>query len=286
MKKVLVAGATGYLGRYVVQELKRRNYWVRVLIRKESQKEKFNGIAVDDFFIGQITEAETIRGISKDMDWVFTSIGITRQKDGLGYMDVDYQGNLNLLEDAERNQVEFFEYVSVLGAEKVPQLQLIQAKEKFVRRLQDSRIKSCIIKPGGFFSDLKEVLKMAKGGRIYLIGKGENRINPISGKDLANVCLDGMEEQTKAAIEVGGPKVYTQNEIAEIAFAALKRKGKVMHIPIWLSNVVAFFLRTFTTSKFNGPILFFLAALTLDMETDKYGVDLLEDYYQEEAKNI
>ena len=28
-KKVLVAGASGYLGQYLVKELKRRNYWVR-----------------------------------------------------------------------------------------------------------------------------------------------------------------------------------------------------------------------------------------------------------------
>ena len=33
MKKVLVAGATGYLGRYLVMELKKQNYWIRALAR-------------------------------------------------------------------------------------------------------------------------------------------------------------------------------------------------------------------------------------------------------------
>ena len=33
-KRVLVAGATGYLGKYLVKELKKRGFWVRVLIRK------------------------------------------------------------------------------------------------------------------------------------------------------------------------------------------------------------------------------------------------------------
>jgi nucleoside-diphosphate-sugar epimerase len=41
MKKILIAGATGYLGKYLVKEAKKRNYWVRVLIRKESQKQLF-----------------------------------------------------------------------------------------------------------------------------------------------------------------------------------------------------------------------------------------------------
>lgn len=34
MKKVLVAGATGYLGRYLVKELKKQNYWVQALARQ------------------------------------------------------------------------------------------------------------------------------------------------------------------------------------------------------------------------------------------------------------
>ena len=79
-KKVLVAGATGYLGQYLVKELKRRGFWVRVLIRREDQKEKFE--SVDDFFIGQITEPHSLVGITNDIDWVFSTIGITRQKDG------------------------------------------------------------------------------------------------------------------------------------------------------------------------------------------------------------
>ena len=57
MEKILVAGATGYLGQYLVKELKKRNYWVRVLIRKESQKGLF--AEVDDFYIGEITSEIT-----------------------------------------------------------------------------------------------------------------------------------------------------------------------------------------------------------------------------------
>ena len=94
-KRVLVAGGTGYLGQYLVKELTKRNFEVRVLIRKEVQKNLF--IDIDDFFIGEITESKSLRGICKNIDWVFTSVGITRQKDGLTYMDLDYQGNANLL---------------------------------------------------------------------------------------------------------------------------------------------------------------------------------------------
>lgn len=285
MKKVLIAGATGYLGYYVVQELKKRNYWIRVLIRKEEQKEKFKNINVDEFFVGEVTKPKTIKDVTKGIDWVFTSIGITRQKDGLTYMDVDYQGNLNLLRDAENNQVKLFQYVSVFGAEKVPKLKIIQAKVKFVDTLKKSTINYSIIRPTGYFGDLKEVLQMAKKGKVYLIGTGAYKINPISGQDLATVCINSLE-QKKEIVNVGGPKVYTQNEIAEIAFKALNIKGKIIHIPLWVRDVIVFLLRTFTSPKFYGPFEFFLTAMTIDGNTDLYGEDLLEDYYKQEAKNI
>ncbi len=284
MQKVLVAGATGYLGQYVVAELKKRGYWVRVLIRKEIQKKLFSEIAVDEFFLGEVTKSKSIENITRGIDWVFSSIGITRQKDGLSYLDVDYQGNLNLLREAEKTKVDLFEYVSVLGAEKIPHLDIIKAKEKFVKALEKSKIpKHCIIRPSGFFSDLREVLLMAKRKKMYLIGDGENKINPISGTDLAVVCVDTMEEP-QAVVAVGGPKIYTQNDIANIAFEALDLKPKIVHVPLWVRDVVVFGLRVFTWSKFNGPILFFLTAITLDMSAPKYGEELLEDYYKNEAR--
>lgn len=284
-KKVLVAGATGYLGFYVVQELKKRNYWIRVLIRKEEQKERFKKIDVDEFFVGEVTKPETIKDLTKDIDWVFTSIGITRQKDGLTYMDVDFQGNLNLLEEAEKNNVELFQYVSVLGSEKVPNLKIIQAKEKFVEALKKSKLAFSIVRPTGYFSDLKEVLTMANSGKVYLIGTGEYKINPISGHDLAIVCVDSMEGK-KEIVNVGGPKIYTQNEIAQVAFDALGKKGKIVHIPLWVRDIIVSFLRVFTSSKFFGPLEFFLTAMTIDGHTDTYGNELLEDFYKQEASNL
>lgn len=148
-KKVLVAGATGYLGQYLVEELKNRDFWVRVLIRKEAQKYRFKN--VDDFFIAQITEPNSIKGITKNIDLVFSSIGITRQKDGMTYLEVDYQGNSNLLKEALKDEVEVFQYISAINGDKLRHLKIFEAKEKFVDELKNSGINYCIIRPNGFF---------------------------------------------------------------------------------------------------------------------------------------
>ncbi len=99
MKHVLVAGATGYLGGFVAQEFKARGYFVRALARSPEKLDHLQG-SLDEIVEAEVTRPETLEQVCDDIDVVFSSIGITRQKDGLTFRDVDYQGNKNLLEAA------------------------------------------------------------------------------------------------------------------------------------------------------------------------------------------
>ncbi len=283
MKKVLVAGATGYLGQYLVKELKKRGFWVRVLIRKEAQKEKFD--IVDDFFIGEVTKPASIKGVTKDIDWVFSTIGITRQKDGMTYMDVDYQGNSNLLKEAVIDKVESFEYISAINGDKLRHLKIFEAKEKFVDELKNSGINYCVLRPNGFFSDMKDFLNMAKNGRVYLFGAGVLKLNPIHGEDLAKVCVDKMVEGVKEET-VGGPDILTQNELAELALNAWNKPIKISHLPDWTRRLTIWLLRTFTSSKTYGPFEFFLTAMAFDNIANQYGTNRLENFFKFEVKRM
>ena len=283
MKKVLIAGATGYLGQNLVRELKKRNFWVRVLIRKESQKTMFED--VDDYFVGQITDAETIKNVAKDIDFVFTTVGITRQKDGLAYMDVDYQGNANLLYEAKKSKVESFLYVSAINGDKLRHLKIFEAKERFVDELKTSGLNYTIIRPNGFFSDMGDFLDMAKGGNVYLFGHGNFKLNPISGVDLAKVCVDKILSNEKE-ITAGGQAILTQNELAILALKAWNKKVKITHLPDWIRTFIIWVLRTFTSSKTYGPYEFFLTAMASDNIATQYGKDKLEDFFDNEIEKL
>ena len=89
MKRVLVAGATGYLGGFVVQELKTRGYFVRALARS-AKKVAHLASPPDDVVEAEVTRPETLEHVCDGIDMVFSSIGITKQKDGLTFRDVDY----------------------------------------------------------------------------------------------------------------------------------------------------------------------------------------------------
>lgn len=280
-KRVLVAGATGYLGQYLVKELKARGFWVRVLIRKESQKEKFD--AVDDFFVAQITEAASLKGVTKQIDWVFSTVGITRQKEGMTYMDVDYQGNANLLKEALADGVQAFQYVSAINGDQLRMLKIFEAKEKFVDELKAAPIRHSIMRPNGFFSDMKDFLEMAKTGRVYLFGDGNYKLNPIHGQDLARVCVDKMIAE-EAECTVGGRDILSHNELAILALEAWGKRIKITHLPDWTRRFTIFILRTFTSSKTYGPIEFFLTAMAADNIAEQYGSKRLADFFKSEAK--
>ena len=279
-KKVLVAGATGYLGQYLVKELKKRGFWVRILIRREAQKQLFT--KVDDIFVGEITRPETLNGITHNIDWVISSVGITRQKDGLTYMDVDYQGNANLLNEALKDQVEAFQYISAINGDQLRQLKIFEAKEKFVDELTNAAIQQSIIRPNGYFSDMKDFLTMAKGGRVYLFGDGKQQLNPIHGADLAEFCVDKM---IAGSLEegVGGPDILSQNQLASIALQAWSKPIKIYHLPDWLRKAIIWSLRTFTSSKTYGPIEFFLTAMAKDNVAQTYGTHHLKEFFKEEV---
>ncbi len=283
MKKVLVAGATGYLGRYLIKELKKRRHWVRALARDKSKLVDIKS-HIDEIVEAEVTNPVTLNGICNGIDAVISSIGITRQKDGLSFMDVDYQGNKNLLEKAIKSHVSKFIYVSVLNAHLMKDLKVIQAKELFVADLKQSGLDYTVIRPTGFFSDMLEFLKMAKKGRVSLFGDGRNKINPVHGMDLAEVCVSSLEKFDKE-INVGGPATFTYREIAELAFRTLNKKPRVSTVPVWAIRVIIPLMRTFTSAKTYGPVEFMMSVMTMNVVGDIYGQERLEDFFAKEALN-
>lgn len=279
MKEVLVAGATGYLGRYVIQEFKKQGFWVRALARNAAKLESLSEY-IDEKFIGEVTDSNSLSGICKDIDIVFSSIGITKQKDNLTYMDVDYQGNMNLLEEAKKERISKFIFVSVFNSNKMKNLKGIQAKLRFEEELKESGINYSIVYPNGFFSDMLEYMQMAKKGKGYVFGSGENKINPIHGEDLAEVCVNAAAGDEKE-INVGGPDVLTHNEILTIAFNSLNKDVKISRIPIWIRNLLLATLRIFTSVKTYGPLEFFMTVLAIDLVAPIYGKHHLQDFFWE-----
>jgi uncharacterized protein YbjT (DUF2867 family) len=277
MKRVLLAGSTGYLGSYIAKELRKRACFFRTVARN-TEKLKQMGIEADEVYKVELTKPDSLGGCCEGIDTVISTVGITRQKDGLTYMEVDYQANMNLLEEAIRSGVKKFVYVSVLNGERLRQLKICNAKEMFVSQLKKSGLDYRIVRPNGFFSDMTAFFDMARKGRVFLFGNGELRANPIHGADLAAVCVDAIDRPDRE-IDVGGPEILTQNEIAAMAFDVLGSRPRITHIPDWVRGAVLKIVRTATGSTVYGPVEFFLTVMAMDMLAPTYGVHSLKEHF-------
>ena len=277
MKKAVIAGATGYLGRFLCAEYARSGYYVTALVR---DADRAKGIQADNIVVAEATYPASLQGVMTGADIVVSALGITRQADGLGYRDVDYRGNLNLLREAEVAGVERFAYIHVFNADKMRHVPLVAAKADFVEALLASQIKSTVIAPTGFFSDMKEILKMAQGGYVGLFGDGSLRVNPIHGADLARA----VREATEAGLpwcDVGGPDVFSHRELAELAFATVQKPVHIRCVPDWVRRVIQWVLPRVTPRAVHGPMVFFLEAIGRDMVAPCHGERQLAAYFAE-----
>jgi uncharacterized protein YbjT (DUF2867 family) len=285
-KKVLIAGATGYLGKYAVKAFKERGYWVRVLTRSKErlfEPGPFTAPAlsaedIDDIFIAEIAKPETLAGILDGIDIVYSSVGISRQRDGLTFEQVDYQCNRNLIDLCRGSSVTRFVYVSMQGAENIMHLAITQAHERVVADLKKSGMTYRIVRPCGYFSDMGALYDMARKGRSFLVGQGSNRMNPIHGRDLAEVCVDTTEGDV-VEVEAGGPDIMTQREAAELAFAVAGKPVKITVIPMWLARGLVRFIRLLST-QFGDLADFIVTAGEIDGVGPKRGATTLKSYFE------
>jgi uncharacterized protein YbjT (DUF2867 family) len=279
--RILVAGATGYLGRHVVAEVGRRGHHVRALVRDRSRAPA----AAAEVFAGEATLPATLAGACDGIDAVFSSLGITRQKDGLTYRDVDYQANVNLLAVARAARVARFVYVSIFDAERLGALAIVRAHEDFVAELRAAPLSSTVLRPTGYFSDMDEFLAMAKRGRAWIVGSGETRMNPIDGADLAVRAADALVADALAAdappdLPVGGPEVLTIRQIAETAFAALGTRPRIRSLPLGVIRAATAATRIFSPQTAD-LIAFQTAVLSHDLVAPPFGRITLAEHFRE-----
>lgn len=277
MKRVLVAGSTGYLGGFVCRELAARGRFVRAMARSARKLDPLRD-SLDEIMVAEITRPETLANVCDGIDVVFSSVGITRQRDGLTFRDVDYQGNQNLLDVALRAGVGRFVYVSALHGPRLRHLDIVDAHEAFVDELVSSGIGHAVLRPTGYFSDMGAIFEMAQKGRVWLIGSGTSRVNPIHGADLAAVCADALEGED-SEIEVGGPQTLTWNEMAALAFGVLGSRTRVTHIPEWVMKGVVSLVGLF--NRHQGELLsFFTTMATTDVVAPPSGTRTLGEHFR------
>lgn len=236
--KVVLAGAFGRLGSDILRALVRDGHDVlavdMVLRELDGIEGSYEKKQVD------VTKPEQLAGLCEGADAVITTVGLTRTSAEVTNYDIDYRGNLNLLNEAKRAGVKKFAYVSVLKADRAPKVPMLHAKYLLEEALKASGIDYVIFRPTGYFYDIAKVFKpMIEKGEVTLLGKKPVSANVIDTTDLADFMLLHLNDKN-VTYDIGGTETYTYEQIARMFFAAAGKEPVIRHAPPFLFDVLAF----------------------------------------------
>ncbi|MGO2542542.1 MAG: SDR family oxidoreductase [Specibacter sp.] len=277
---IVVAGATGYVGRHVVEALEAEGYRVRALVRSQESAQAPGPFGapslrghVAEWKTVNYSDPTTIRDACAGADRVVSALGVTRQN--ASPWDIDFLGNLSLLEDAERNGAASFLYVNVLNCESGTSLTM-RAKHAFSESLRRSRVAGQIVNPSGYFSDVTDFLRLAKTGLGFTLGDGAAEINPIHGADLAEFIVGHLADPS-GSWDVGGPDTLSYRELEELAFRVVGRRRPILRIQPGIQRPLQWAADR-TSPRASNLTRFFLESLKIDAVGTATGHRRLEPF--------
>lgn len=277
--KIVLAGAYGNLGSDIFKALLKAGHTVVAA----DMIERDLGLEGDFSFRKlDVTKPEALKGLCDGADCVITTVGLTKTSATVTNYDIDYHGNLNLLNEAKSAGVKHFAYISVLKADKAPKVPMLHAKYLFEEELKKSGMTWCIYRPTGYFYDIVKVFRpMIEKGEVTLLGNTSVHANVVSTEDFADFIVAHMMDENKT-YNVGGKETWSYEEIARMCFAAAGKEPVIKRAPAWLFDVLAF-VNKFKKNGKEAILRFSKWTLTEEMVGDTVTGDMSFKAYIEES---
>ncbi len=287
---ILVTGATGTLGKEVVKQLAQKKASFRCLVRQSPKAKELEKIGADLCY-GDVTDQASLKEAMDKVTAVISchSLGLPK-KNGPSCWEVDYQANINLIEQLQENGGGKFVYVSAMGVNIKSIFSLFKAKFAIETALKVSGLDYTIFRPSGFFSDFTMTADMIQKYHIYpAMGYGNDRIQGIHQADIATCTIDALHNKkaSNKTFEMGGPEVLTLKRIAELYSAILGYKVRILPVPPGVQKIFGYLADGFTGYRYNvqGFIEAFGGESICDngplLETFDVKLSYFEDYLRE-----
>jgi len=186
--KILVAGANGHTGTYIVNMLKERGHHPLAMLRNREQTEKFERENVKTV-VANLEDEQSLQKAVEGTDAVIFAAGSGSKTGPEKTIDVDQNGAIRLVDVAQKAGVSHFIMLSSMGADPNSESERIQhylrAKGKADEYLQKSNLPYTIVRPGRLTHDQGT-------GKIQLSEKLEQS-GTITREDVARVIVSSLE---------------------------------------------------------------------------------------------
>lgn len=246
--RVFVTGATGFVGRAVVQALRANGHIVRCLVRRGSERD-LRGLEAIERVEGDILAPGSLDEAVAGCDVVIHLVGIIREHPahGVTFEGVHHQGTLNVLNAAVGGGARRFLHMSALGTRANARSRYHRTKWMAEEAVRESALPWTIFRPSIIYGRGDGFVSMLAGmvGRLPIvpvIGDGRQKLQPVPVEQVAEGFARAVDlpATAKQTFEVGGPDIVTMVALLDLIGAALgKRRVLKAHVPLPLVRAAA-----------------------------------------------
>lgn len=265
LRQITVFGGSGFVGRSIVQALAREGYMVRVAVRRIGLA---NGVkAFGD--VGQITLMQANLRMPQSVAWAVTgsdavvnAAGISVQHGRQRYHAVHAEGARNIAEASRVAGIQRLVHISGIGADNRSSRNAyikskVAAEDAIVSGFASATIlrPSVVFGPGdALFTRLAGIA--AKAPFVPLIGDGSAKVQPVFSADVGRAVVAVLQrpETAMTMFELGGPRVFTYREIAQLVLYEIDRKKPIIGIPAPLMKIAGFFAQQIARFGLTPPL--------------------------------
>lgn len=246
--RVLVTGATGFVGRHVTTALLKDGNSVKCLVRDpggdaaHSLKELGAGCVP-----GDVMDAASLNAAAVETDAIIHLVGIIYESPGATFAQVHGQGTRNALAAGAAAGVSRFIYMSALGAGPDAVSAYLQSKWDCEEAVRQSGLPGTIFRPsiiygagGEFIHMLISQVKIMP--LVPIVGNGRYRLQPVTATDVAGAITASLTRPAAAGktYELGGPDPLMYSEMVDILIQVMNKWRLKLYLPLSLMRLVAF----------------------------------------------
>lgn len=247
MKKIVVFGSTGMLGKPVTKALIEAGFEVSIMARNETLAKSLFPEAT--IIKGDLkNEAEVARALS-GQDGAFLSLSIL-QTEKENEWHAEQQGIDTVIKVARKQGIKRLAYLSSLvhlyqGINGFDWW-VFRIKQEAVSKIKDSGIPYTIFYPSTFMESI--FYQSKQGSMIALGGKSAYPLYYIAAEDYARQVADSFKilKGENRDYVIQGPEAYTQDEAAKVFIQHYKKeKLRTMWAPMALMKMMGLLSRKF-----------------------------------------
>ncbi|KAL0653694.1 hypothetical protein Bca4012_096385 [Brassica carinata] len=247
-----VFGATGFLGRYLVQQLAKMGSQVLVPFRGSEDNPRHLKLMGD---LGQVVpmkfdprDEDSIKAVMAKANVVINLIGREYETRNFSFEEVNHHMAEKLaLVAKEHGGIMRFIQVSCLGASLSSPSRMQRAKAAAEEAVLNALPEATVMRPATMIGTEDRILNpwamfVKKYGFLPLIGGGTNKFQPVYVVDVAAAIVAALKDDGSSmgkTYELGGPDVFTPHDLAEIMFDMIREWPRYVKLPFPIAKAMA-----------------------------------------------